>query len=603
MLLLFFLFFFGILRNMAQTSFYEEINHLNEQAFRLIGSNTDSALQLNLSLYKRMNNKVDPLTLSNLQSVTGSIYQEKGEYEKAIRYFMKSLVIREKLGLREKIAGMQLNLGNIYYHLGQLRKAIAYQRKSIDNFLAAGSDPLLMKDVYNSLGLFYDEGKEPDSALKYYLLALEMITDSSGNTGPEHTDLLCNLGAFHEYRWETAIALQYYQRAAAIMKESDDKRGLAWVLHHIGLIRQHEGKRKEAGENMLEARALAVEVGIPELEKEIVYSLLALAVQSGDTEKANEYLPQYRSLNDTLVSRKISSNIQEAEAKYELEKKRIALELSEEKAGRSVAERNQLLLALIGLGGVVVLLLIIFMLYRAHQRHKRKELEATLKDRELKITTALLEGQELEQKRIGRDLHDRLGGSLSLLKYEMEHLKQQEIADKEAYKKTLEKMIFQLDKAVGETRQISHSMVSGALVKFGLVAALKDIAASVANTGKLQLSVRVFGWRKQLDGRIELHLYRIVQELVSNMLKHANATHGGVRLEEKEGELLLEVWDNGIGFDLEKPRKGIGWENIRTRLKHLGGSLQLEAAKGKGVHVKIRVPAPDQVVTDEHNLM
>ncbi len=204
---------------------------------------------------------------------------------------------------------------------------------------------------------------------------------------------------------------------------------------------------------------------------------------------------------------------------------------------------------------------------------------------------ALMEGQEIERKRIAEDLHDRLGSMLSTIKLYF-HAFENKIAEfKSGGNSQYLKASKILDEAVLEVRRISHNITSSVLMKFGLVAALRDLGDTLESTEQIKVNVVAFGVDERLDNRIEVGLYRITQELINNILKHANATEMIIRLNQKKDLLTMTIIDDGVGFDVEeaKKKKGMGLYNVAVRAKQINGTLKITSKKGKGCKTIINI--------------
>ena len=155
-----------------------------------------------------------------------------------------------------------------------------------------------------------------------------------------------------------------------------------------------------------------------------------------------------------------------------------------------------------------------------------------------------------------------------------------------------ERSIEMLDSSIQEMRRVAHNMMPEVLVKFGLDAALKDFCIGISQTGALNVqyqSLKMEG--ADIDQTTSITLYRVVQELVHNALKHASAKNVIVQISRTEGGLTLEVEDDGIGFDTEilRATDGIGWTNIRNRIEFLKGKLDVSSQTGKGTSVHIEL--------------
>ncbi|MCE7996045.1 MAG: sensor histidine kinase [Roseivirga sp.] len=245
---------------------------------------------------------------------------------------------------------------------------------------------------------------------------------------------------------------------------------------------------------------------------------------------------------------------------------------------------------------VVLLLMLLFFLNRrraAQNKLANQKINDLLQQQEINSLQGVLTGQEEERQRIATDLHDKLGAILGMVKLHFSAVEDRIDDLREDNKKQYIKANELLDQASSEVRNISHNLLSGVLVKFGLVPALQDLKDTVEATGKLKVQL-VAG--EQMDGRLsgeqELQIYRIVQELISNILKHSRGTEAVIQLNRNSNEINLIVQDNGTGFDVESAmqKKGIGLKNLQARVARLDAKLHFDSGKGAGTTVSIDIP-------------
>lgn len=193
----------------------------------------------------------------------------------------------------------------------------------------------------------------------------------------------------------------------------------------------------------------------------------------------------------------------------------------------------------------------------------------------------LMEGQETERQRIARELHDGIGQSLAALKMELQF---DEYAPKSDF------AVKRIDALCNEVRTLSHQMMPLALRENGLRDAVRQLLDR--SFGKTEIKVDFVTVR--VDGRfaekVEVHLYRITQELISNILKYADATKVSVHLLSRKNMIALVVEDNGKGYNMDKKLEGIGISNMRSRVEALAGTIRIQASEGKGTYTYIAVP-------------
>ncbi|MCE7992336.1 MAG: GTP-binding protein [Roseivirga sp.] len=238
-----------------------------------------------------------------------------------------------------------------------------------------------------------------------------------------------------------------------------------------------------------------------------------------------------------------------------------------------------------------------------------KRFNESIREAEVNAMTAMTEGQERERTRIARDLHDRLGSTLSLVKIHFKSLEERldELDKKELDKKEfaedsqrLRNAMELLDTASDDVRRMAHDMASGVLMKFGLIPAIDDLAETIngAKNG-LEVNVYTLAFNERLSYDIELSVYRIVQELVTNVLRHADAKSVSVSLAMKKSTLILSISDDGTGFDLKTSKEqGTGLKNVEARAQKLKGRLTIDSQLGVGTFVEVSIPveAPEEVI-------
>ena len=217
--------------------------------------------------------------------------------------------------------------------------------------------------------------------------------------------------------------------------------------------------------------------------------------------------------------------------------------------------------------------------------------EKILKDQELNAIDAMIAGQEKERERLASDLHDSVGATLTAAKLQFEHLSKNK--DKlgtmdEFFNKTG----ILLDKAYSEVRSMAHLKNSGVIAKKGLLPAITTLAKNASVTGQLNIEVQDFGFDEKLDSMMEITIFRIIQELVTNIIKHSEGSEANISLTQHKEMLSIIVEDNGKGFDTRKmnSEEGMGLSTIEKRIEHLEGTLEVDSTPKKGTSILIEIP-------------
>lgn len=249
----------------------------------------------------------------------------------------------------------------------------------------------------------------------------------------------------------------------------------------------------------------------------------------------------------------------------------------------------------LGTSGMLLLTAAIAIFIYLYQRKliKRKleyqKIEDLLHQQELKSAYAMLAGQERAHKRIAEELHDNLGSILVTLNMFADTL--QKKTDPESQRKLARKISEVAQIANEATRKISHSLDSGVLKHFGLATAVQELVDAVNESQSIQVASHI-QIEDQLDSEVSLNIYRILQELINNTLKHAHASGIRIDLSQVKDTLTLIFEDNGVGIETEPgmPAKGMGLRNLESRVERLSGLLTIDSKKNKGTTTIIEIP-------------
>lgn len=218
---------------------------------------------------------------------------------------------------------------------------------------------------------------------------------------------------------------------------------------------------------------------------------------------------------------------------------------------------------------------------------KQQRVENLLKEQELVSIDAMIAGQEKERQKVAGELHDDLGSLMATIKLHFENAK---VSKKDPALKNAQKL---LEEAYQKIRGMAHSKNSGVMSDQGLLPAIKKMAHTITETDALEVTVEDFGLGERMENSLELSIFRMVQELVANTIKHAEASKVNIQLTQHDDNLNIIVEDNGKGFDrskLKKNQAGMGLTNIEKRVEHLGGNFTVDSVLGKGTSILIDIP-------------
>ncbi len=241
-----------------------------------------------------------------------------------------------------------------------------------------------------------------------------------------------------------------------------------------------------------------------------------------------------------------------------------------------------------------LLVMVLLMGYQFYTRYRLKQ-EAILQDEVIKqqdmATKGIIEAEERERKRIAGELHDGVGQLFTTVKMNMEILMERFLMKQPDADILAEKTMAMVDESCVEVRSIAHQMMPNALIKSGLVSALRDFINKIPSE-KIKISLETKGIDKGLETTVETVLYRVIQESVNNVIKHAQATELDILLLCDDKEITVSIEDNGKGFNTDDKSKftGIGLKNMISRIEYLKGSVDISSSPGKGTLVAIFIP-------------
>ncbi|AUC14799.1 hypothetical protein BTO06_06420 [Tenacibaculum sp. SZ-18] len=435
--------------------------------------------------------------------------------------------------------------------LSQFHENIHFCKKTKNLFIEA--------EFYNLIGVTHDVYfEELDSSLFYYRKARNIYN--------KHR----NLQFFKNKLFDLLINEAFVNSKKDRLNNSNDKLQEAFNLdikemRYLGAMKAH----KLASRNY-------------ELLKKHDSSLLSL-------KKSNILRDSIELLRNAAT---VSFNTEQHKAQ---EKEKENLELK--------AKRKQYQLIFV-IGGIFIVLgSLIAYLNLKNSRKKRllaeqqKELEkqknlTLLKEQEITTINAMVEGQEKERIRIAEDLHDNIGSVLATLKLHFENLKlnreKKHFNQEELYNKT-EKLI---DETYLKVRSIAHAKNAGVIANQGLLVAIKIMAEKISSANKLKIEIVDFGLDQRIDTSSEITAFRIIQELITNIMKHAEATEATINISLFEDNLNIIIEDNGKGFY----PKHINYENsmgigsIKKRIEHLSGTFQIDSVINRGTSIIINIP-------------
>ncbi len=527
----------------------------------------------------------------------GVTYGYKGDHDAEIAYAQKTIPVAERIGDTIFVAIVYTNLAIKYLEFKRYPEAY-------NSFMKSGAlyEQLNDPDDFVYDGLFFSQllyEMDSLSKMKKTLTKVKTYLDkvpNSINWHLYHSHMgmyLTGIGKYDE-------AIASYDKSSDILKKKKRKVFQIELLEKYAETYYKMGNLVKAKDQMQRFKDIALKENNKQHQFEAYNSLAKYEAELKNNEKAYLNLAEAIKISDVLVIEQTQENMRRLELQYQTtqkEKEILILKNTNNVSALSL-ERKKSQGYLMG----IVISTLAFLLYMGYLFYRKKLRKAKIKElrqeekvaimkqeQQSNIFAAMIEGQEKERKRLAIDLHDGLGGRLSGISLNLSKLDKDE---PEQYPiRQLKKVMKDLDDSLTELRNIARNMMPETLVKFGLQAALNDYCSSMTRS-ETKVNLQFYGSDKDISMQQQVTLYRIIQELINNAIKHAKATEVLVQYMREGNTIYITVEDNGIGIDnkvLENKGLGMGLENLKTRVAYLKGVMDFQAEKDEGTTVNIHI--------------
>jgi signal transduction histidine kinase/Tfp pilus assembly protein PilF len=528
-------------------------------------------------------------------NILGNIYLTQGKYEEAAYYYHQALLMPREHIRPSTVALIYINLSRLTQKLKQPPKALSYLDRA-EPIATANRNYDLLCTINTNRGMIYAENDQTDSAIFYLHKAKDLILEYSNRyqnlQDIEYTNLvyladlwlqegqLDSAGAcikrIHEIK--TPVVPLYWNRAYLIsgkfyLQSRDYKRAEYYLIKALDSMTITNANND-----------------LPNIHQ----ALSDLYSAKEDFRKALQHNKNYIRLKDSLENERITNNVLRLEVLYrtsEKDKELIQQKMEITRQQSDVREKN-LWIAIIT-SGMIVLVIVSAGLYKKRQTDRRLQLkeiqilrhqqETMEQAQEIERLKAMMKGEERERSRLARELHDGIGGMITAIKMSLGAARRVEPGL--AQSQSLKEITRMLKDTGAEIRKTAHNLMPDVLVRNSLPEALMIFCTNIHQQLPTELSCQ--GDFSQLDKATELMLYRMTQELVQNILKHASATRASIELVVHENKLILTVEDNGTGFDTSRESSGFGLQNLRYRVAALQGNISIISEKNQGTIIHI----------------
>lgn len=624
-ILLFIIFFFFYFKSNSQEPYQKKLEILYEKIVRTQYSKLDS-MSFYIDKLKKNIKPKDSVWIAQYHAALGVYHQQNGDYKKAKKEELVYLTIGEKLNNPIIIAKANKRLGIIYSYLGDFDVSMDYFFKARD-LSYANKDTItgvltdlkigqaywglknykkameqvdrcieiakkrnlnndVLADVYLEKGNMLLMYGKLDLSLTFYNKAEKLINTTGHLEGI--ANVYSNIGAIHFYKNDFNKALDYYNKSLKKALEFNDKVTTGIAKMNIGEAYYNLNQFKKSEQKLHESLVLFKNLGDKSNIIDNYNYLYELETRRNNPKKALEYFKLKTIYKDSILNENNLNKVSNLEVKYQTaeKEKQISeqnLKLQTQKV-KITSQRNTQLVLIAGLGFFILGSLLFYNRNKAKQKEALQK--AVLEEKENGFS-AVIKASEDERKRISNDLHDGIGQEMAALKMAINRVKDRE-KDK-VQKEELTKILNNCSRSADEIRNISHQMMPRALMEKGLIEAIAYLLQCSFEFSDIKYKFENFDINQRFEERIEISLYRVLQELLNNIIKHANATEVNVLLYKQDEKLIFFIEDNGGGMQ-NNSKKGHGVLNIKSRVDMIKGTINYEAFTNSGTTATIVIP-------------
>ena len=557
-------------------------------SYRCLGI-LDSALLYSQKAIDEMPADAPPNSILYVKDIKARTLLDLSSFEEAMAIFLENLKILEADQDTFRMVPVLNNICSSFINQKEFRKAKEFAMRA-SALLEHTNMPLNKAANLKLLGIIHFQQEQPEKALQYLQSSLAIY--SARNNHFHIADVNYRIGLILAGQGKTDQAILKYEAALGIFRRVKDAGSILNTELAYAQALTQKSEFEKATTLLNKCLQDAKRTGqLANLRS--TYLVLSNTYSAQENyQAALENHRRFHQINDSLFNGERLKIVNELEAKYQFERtRRDILELEQANALRATAIKAQKQLSLALGAGVLVLAGLTLFFYRNLQKNKliarqqtaldQQKIKELEQEKELTTLRAMIKGQNQERKRIAHDLHDSLGGLLSTVKLRFDAARTAVFSatQKQAFEKGNEL----LDKACTEVRNIAHNLMPESIAKFGLHTALEDLCDALQETTASKINFQTVNLPQQIEETQALNLYRIVQELLHNAVKYAQASDILIQLSQQQDNLHLTVEDNGVGFDLLRDDHwGMGLKSVRSRVRYLGGTLEVESFPGQG---------------------
>lgn len=510
---------------------------------------------------------------SHCLNFIGMLHQSLANYPQSIDFYLKSIAIREELGDSLGIGMVYGNLGYAYQNMGDFDNAEKYMSRAL-TISTALKDTRYTTSNHVNLGLLY-LNKDMERAMNHYQAGLTLAEKTGDLEGV--AVLLGNMAVIISRKGNLEEAISYLNRSLKIKEEILKKpQSITHTYNQFQMIYQQHKRYQASVDYGLKSLELLKKYPNKRLELRVLNRLSEAYASLQNNAKAYAYLQKHLLLKDSIFNEEKSLQVNQLQTIYNTNKKdlTIAKQESEIELMEASSLFNTRITWAIGIGAVLLFgSAYLYRSYRFALREKRLEKN---------YAHQLISAYEEERKRISRDLHDSVGQSLILIKNKVV-LNQDDAT------------VTMVSKALEEVRVISKALHPEVLEKLGLTASIRKIIKDADEATDIFFTEEITAIDGIFSKDHELQIYRITQEAINNIIKHAQTESALISVRNEKNKVTLLIQDHGVGFDITENSKAItsfGMKTLKERTQILGGKMIIDSTKGNGTSIWLELDKP-----------
>ncbi len=559
----------------ALAGIYMGIYHDHKGAYHLSRKEYNNALEA-------AKKSGDARLLCRAYAGLGNAAKNLGEYPEALEAFSRGL----SYALSDSLAaaGVHANIAQVFQLQGDLPQAILHLQLA-RRLSGSNTSHHAYLILLHTLANVYGMNNKIDSALKLdeegLAIAQQIKASSLKST------FLDNKANCYFYSGHPDSAREYFRQSLAVDSAFGDIKQMADTWLSLGELEQAEGNRSQALRNLNHGIMLANASGYRNGTMAGWKILSAVFESAGDYKQALAAKATYFAIKDSILGQKKDAAVAEWKAVYETERKEQQIRV------QALQLRQKNLMIVFVCVSTIFLLGAIYYANRKNKERKERRYQESLAARDQQSAAKILSAEEAERRRIAADLHDGIGQTLTAAWLNLQAIRPAVGHLDEANVALLHTATQLVGDSCSEVRQISHAMMPNTLLQKGLVSALQEMVSRIGDNGGLHTYLSADSYDAGTDKAAELILYRVIQECVTNVVRHSKASELYLTLSKDDDELAVMIEDNGIGFNEDAARDaGIGMQNIRSRVRYLHGTVEWNSVTGSGHGTVVAIYIP-----------